>query len=478
MPAQPPESTAHPGNLHEALAQGDIPRALGMVEAGARLDAPSANVHGFSASQWACGFHGPSMLDRLHGLGWLPTQDPDWIKSAARCAISRDNACALEWLVKKGLEPNAPMVPMLDWSALGLATHRLSVKCMDVLLAAGARADFLDKMGQGLIHILASTPQQGTPTGLLRHVLEKCLGLGLDINLRDSMSGDTPVSLAAFNHNLPAIRLLAAHGADIHTVNSSGYGLVHAACQGDPGRRSYKVLAYLLGQRVDPNMPRVTHPVHFAAARNNAHALRALARTGVDLEVPLCDDQAQTPVYTAMCSASTEAVKFLLSAGVRCSISDRRGCGLLHLACGRKRIELPGMREIMHDLVRARRLDPDMSSHSRQTPLLHAAQEGSVLAMQTMLDLGASATAVCLEARNLLHYVAQQPSPAPALLAISVVPTVYRCQPDVRGYLPHELAYSLGHGDVGAILQAAWSSSGLSTDTAPVSSPANPQQRI
>eukprot|EP00063_Salmo_salar_P060381 XP_014035216.1 PREDICTED: ankyrin repeat domain-containing protein 61 isoform X2 [Salmo salar] len=218
---------------------------------------------------------------------------------------------------------------------LHLAASYRRVKSLESLLSAGADPEIRDQRGRNALHlvithwptILASWPKPRTKfeTAMMsmQHRAEACLRVlcnhGVNINAEvDSDGRHTALHLAVRYGALPAISILASHGAKINTIDHFGMMPLHMAA----GILNTEMTASLikLGADVNKVMNKSGNsPLHLAALAAANKPVKAL---GVDLGciIELLDQGAdpntvnhagRTALHEA-CSGGHEAVVALL----------------------------------------------------------------------------------------------------------------------------------------------------------------------
>jgi len=111
-----------------------------------------------------------------------------------------------------------------------------SLELVMFLIERGADHTLVDNSGRGVLHWAAIDGRADLMEFLLQTVLQR----GLKIDEPDG-GGDSPLHLAAFHGNLPAVRLLVRHGADPVFANASGFTAVELATV----RRKWHIANYL-----------------------------------------------------------------------------------------------------------------------------------------------------------------------------------------------------------------------------------------
>lgn len=120
-----------------------------------------------------------------------------------RCLFSR-NVRAMAALIETGCAVNRR--PGHASTLLHCAARFGLIEMVDVLLAYHANPHWLDSLGR--------TPLHAAAAGGHAPVIEQLIGVGADVNARDSVFGMTPLHLAARHGHADALWYLLWFGAD------------------------------------------------------------------------------------------------------------------------------------------------------------------------------------------------------------------------------------------------------------------------
>lgn len=149
----------------------------------------------------------PRMRQEMKRGGKLDWKNPDWDGATLLLkAIRTDNTALAKWIVAKGGDPTIPDNSgrnALHWAASGDINPEIMSYLLETVPMAPA---------------LVNNPDEG---------------------------GDTPLHIAAYHGNLPAVRLLIRHSAETTNVNAEGFTPQDLA----EGRRMWHVANYLTAQR-------------------------------------------------------------------------------------------------------------------------------------------------------------------------------------------------------------------------------------
>lgn len=185
----------------------------------------------------------------------------------AKSAIRRDDYDMLRVLIDRGFGVNTS--PRGKHAPLVVAVRRISLRCVEALLAAGASVDEIDHEGLLPVHHAArSIP-------CLRALLSNSTA---DPGSKDAR-GNTALHVLARKGLHPDETLfLVEKGADVNATNDRRETPMHIACAG--AREEFVVLLARLGARGDLVDKFGGTPGHSAARWCNNKALRGLAKTG------------------------------------------------------------------------------------------------------------------------------------------------------------------------------------------------------
>uniref|UniRef100_A0ACD5W2Q7 Uncharacterized protein n=1 Tax=Avena sativa TaxID=4498 RepID=A0ACD5W2Q7_AVESA len=136
--------------------------------------------------------------------------------------------------------------------------------------------------------------------------------VGMDVNMWDtSPSKQTPLEHAVSGGNLPAVRFLLDHGADIHQENEEGATVLHLAAM--KGKCDIVKLLLSRGADIEGKSEQGT-PLHFAAVKGHETTVEVLLEHHADVSkiVPSC---LLTPLDAAVFASYTPCAKLLIQAG-------------------------------------------------------------------------------------------------------------------------------------------------------------------
>ncbi|KAM0900669.1 hypothetical protein ACQ4PT_020499 [Festuca glaucescens] len=136
--------------------------------------------------------------------------------------------------------------------------------------------------------------------------------VGMDVNMWDtSPSKKTPLEHAVSGGNLPAVRFLLDHGADLHQENEQGATVLKLAAT----KGKCEIVKLLLSRGADVHgKSEEGTPLHFAAIKGHESTVEVLLEHHADINklVPSC---LLAPLDAAIFASATPCAKLLIQAG-------------------------------------------------------------------------------------------------------------------------------------------------------------------
>lgn len=167
--------------------------------------------------------------------------------------------------------------------------------------------------------------------GLNHELAELLLRSDLDLNSKDSCSGETALHLCTDNGHFGAVEMLIDHGADLHMKDDLGETALHLAAWNG----SLMILRYLKtkGAIMDEKSKEGLTPLHIASLGNDVEVLQFLLDSNPE-NLTLRSEIGRTPLMCAVQTGSLEVARFLLEKSDTSTIlmksNDGRTC--LHFA--------------------------------------------------------------------------------------------------------------------------------------------------
>jgi ankyrin repeat protein len=210
--------------------------------------------------------------------------------------------------------------------ALLIAAQTGDAQGVLTVLEAEANLEAHDQEGMTALHYAA---QHGRT-----NIVEILLALGVDVNMRDGR-GLTPLHFATLNSHSEIIKILLTVGANPNAENEDGATPLHyAAIQASyTPETSEHIIELLLKNGAHLNAITSRHgttPLHYAAALNRPHVVRALLQAGANTDARFLDGY--TILHDAAFNGHLDVVACLLRAGANKHIIAKDGSTPLSLA--------------------------------------------------------------------------------------------------------------------------------------------------
>ncbi len=249
---------------------------------------------------------------------------------AAVNAPEADGTTALHWAVRVGAQSMVDV--LIEAGANVNAVNRYGVSPLAVAAKAGnaAMLKTLLKSGARIKDAEASLPEGQT---LLMHAarvgdvaaLRALLAAGSAVNARETRTGTTALIWAATDDRAQAVRLLAEAGADLNAVSKV---TAYPHTKNGVGLTDIEEGVSYVGQTVLPRGG--WSAAMFAAREGAAHAVRALADAGANLDV--VDPEGTSALVIAVINGHYEVVAALLEKGADANVADIKGMTPLYAA--------------------------------------------------------------------------------------------------------------------------------------------------
>jgi ankyrin repeat protein len=260
----------------------------------------------------------------------------------------------LRMLVDRGCDVNA-RAEAGDTAAILCSRHKRE-DCLGVLVSAGADVALLNSAGDSPASVASSG---GWKTGFERAVIgairsgtiprssdrnvfsplmfgalcgdatamEVLLAQSdVDVDEQD-LDGCSPIMAAAKTGNVEAFRALVFAGANVKLSNKRGETAIGLAQQSKKRDLFEQVM---LEFALEKGMPGGFYALHCASRRGDTAAVRHLASTGCDVNIP--DGDGYTPLMLAAREGHAGVCELLISYGARCDLRTPRGETALSLA--------------------------------------------------------------------------------------------------------------------------------------------------
>lgn len=307
-----------------------------------------------------------------------------------------------EFLTRNG--GYAPGNTVNGWTLLHRAAEKGNPRLVAALISGGADANEKTENGSTPLLVAVSRRQQEVASALLdipsvaggmnefhsstdskkrnafqlavekgqAAVVAKMLKLGVNVNAADA-DGVTPLVHAIEQGNLPLVKTLVAHGADINTVQGGGRGTaLYIACQ----------------------TPEITDD------NTRAQIVDVLMKAGADPEIATPVTRA-TPLHALLSSPNGEpAAKKILQHPLRLSSPDMDGMAPIFYAVTKP--------DVLADMVKAGADVNIRHGHDARTPLMHAVHLEAGEAVKLLVEKGANLRAKDAHGVSALGYARQK----------------------------------------------------------------------
>ncbi|KAK5655836.1 hypothetical protein OQA88_5375 [Cercophora sp. LCS_1] len=220
-------------------------------------------------------------------------------------ACRKGQADIVEYLLNMGQDPNARMVEVNSFVALGQ-----TARWAHGLLNEGTKLDndywklFIKDIGT-----------QGTAMHwacLFGHsaVVQLLINRGGSVHMSTN-KGWTAIHSASWTGQMDCIKLLLDHGADPQGITHDGWNALH--CAASRGKHPAVTFYLAYGLPVDVLTAKRKTPLHLASYTGNAATIRVLVGAGAFIDAQ--SYKGETPLHLAARSGEPEAVETLLSLG-------------------------------------------------------------------------------------------------------------------------------------------------------------------
>ncbi|MEM7415713.1 MAG: ankyrin repeat domain-containing protein [Gemmatimonadota bacterium] len=264
------------------------------------------------------------------------------------------------------------------------AAERGDLEAVRQLLQSGADVNEAHADGMSALHWAAERGDQ--------QMIEVLLTAGAESQAATRIGEYTPLHIASRNGHTDAVRTLVANGADVMArTDPSGSTPLHLAALSGNG----ELITYLIESGAEPNATEAEWqqtPLIFAASWNRVDAIVALIDGGADPNTA-----AQSMDLTHMGRLDAEAnrrrqavLDAFTNEGEWEPTSSQVQAAVLAGRAAYEDAEPPRQRRRSSRFQRQVRI----TSKGGLTPLLHAARQGHIEAMETLLDRGADVNLV------------------------------------------------------------------------------------
>lgn len=168
--------------------------------------------------------------------------------------------------------------------------------------------------------------------------VHRMIKVGTDVNMRIGCIESTALHFAANGGDVPMVRLLLKHGADVAMQDIAGLSPLHVSFHCGPENMDvYKVL---LENGADCNEKCPSDgisPFHLALRGRSLRTVKMLLENGADIEA--LSNRGETALHFSVKNVDQDVLKFILDLGVPIESSDVHGFSVLHYAAALGRPE-------------------------------------------------------------------------------------------------------------------------------------------
>ena len=315
----------------------------------------------------------------------------------------------LEELLAKPINPN---VTDGREPAIQSAAAFAQVRCVELLLEAGALADIKYTRGFTALHAAANSTGTGADAVEVMHLL---LASGLGINSTTD-TGWAPLHHAAMRGHLEVVRGLLESGCNKDLATNTEGTALHLSLQ----YRHVHVAMLLLhaGVKFTSRTSDGHTPLHYAARAGYMGPCRFLLNARADKNS--ATSKGDTPLHLAAASTQVQIVSLLCEAKAQKNATNERGVTPLHLAV-RSKYEVEtraGPFRAAEVLLKKGAHRNKLAEYSVEyshildnftmvgTPLGWATYSGNLGAVRTLIDAGAKTDKAGADGRAPLHFAA------------------------------------------------------------------------
>lgn len=324
--------------LHKAAVNGNFDAIVALLENGARTS--SRDYLGLTALHSAVAARHDKIIPLLVQNGADINASNFSGVSCLHLAAAGNNRTVLRLLLKLGAKVNA--TDNSGATALDSAHFAKSKSAQILLKYSGANS------GKDLGFMVGISPIRSAVVTEDDAALQSLIMEGHGVNVREKLSGQTPLHLAASVGKVDVVSFLSEKGADMSTRNALGETALHYAVRS----KSLETIEYLVSKGLDPhaedfagsrplhiacslgaeqivsrfltmkgtpdnilNSPSTTYgtPVWAASSMGNVSILRELVEAGAGFQTT--HSWVGTPLFAACWGGHRDVVKYLLSKG-------------------------------------------------------------------------------------------------------------------------------------------------------------------
>ena len=269
-----------------------------------------------------------SLIRNVDAMNVLPSAGADTSIEAAKADTLiyysfrfECNKEVLQSITDQGADVNAMKKDKV--TALMLASKKLNINAMNVLITAGADQAMTDIDGNKLIFISVD--------GNCREViLQSLIDQGVDVNAKNK-KGCTALMLASMKGNINDMNVLITAGADQTIKDADGDTWIHYAVHGDC-RKDVLQAMIDLGADVNAANNRNTTALMLACMKSNVDAINVLLSAGADRTIEDANGNIWIH-YAVLGDCRKEVLQSIIDLGADVNARNKENCTALMLAC-------------------------------------------------------------------------------------------------------------------------------------------------
>ncbi|XP_067676346.1 serine/threonine-protein phosphatase 6 regulatory ankyrin repeat subunit A-like [Haliotis asinina] len=292
---------------------------------------------------------------------------------------------------------------------------------VELLVNKGAKLSLVDSLGLNILHAACLFGD----VEVVKYVISRdCV----DINGR-VRCGRTPVMLAAVNGHKEIMELLVAKGANVTLTDKNGNTILHRACRGgdievvkyivskkmvdiNTGKRKNQtslMLACLWGHKAVVELlvqqganhsltdKRGDNILHYACQGGHVEVVTFIISLRT-FDINCGGLNKQTPFMAAGRHGHKDVVELLVKNGANLSLRDAHSNNILHLACGRGRVE------VVKYVISLNTVDINSWGNNKKTPIMVAGRSGHTEVIRLLVKNGADLSLRDAHGDNILYY--------------------------------------------------------------------------
>lgn len=187
----------------------------------------------------------------------------------------------------------------------------------------------------------------------------------------------TPLQICAWHGNVILAKHLLNKGADINTVNGSGWNLLLIACH--ENRKEF--VEFILEKGLSPNSTGSKQPLHVCARWNFKELVAVLVNAKANIDA--VNLYGQTPLLVAITNSNKETANELIRCGAYVQTLDKFNNNLLHI------IAETNLVDVAENLIKSG-VDLNARNNKQLTPLHVSAKKGNAEMAKIFLEHSAN----------------------------------------------------------------------------------------